>query len=71
MDTSQTIIEVPATPDYVLEVLLDQSRQYWSKNSLISEEEEIPVILRWKLFLRPASSMTWGLYVFLQKTGWG
>ncbi|EDL59001.1 hypothetical protein [Gimesia maris] len=45
MKSSQTIIEVPATPDYVLEVLLDQSRQYWSKNSLISEEEEIPVTL--------------------------
>ncbi|WP_417378274.1 hypothetical protein [Gimesia sp.] len=45
MKSSQTIIEVPATPEYVLLVLLDQSRQYWSKSSLFSEEEEIPVTL--------------------------
>ncbi|WP_417384027.1 hypothetical protein [Gimesia sp.] len=45
MEFASPVIEVPATPEYVLEVLLDQSRQYWSKISLFSEEEEIPVTL--------------------------
>lgn len=31
--TSSSLIEVPATPEYVLEVLLDQARQEWSKLS--------------------------------------
>lgn len=43
--TSSSLIEAPATPEYVLEVLLDQSRQEWSKSLNIFEEEEIPVTL--------------------------
>lgn len=45
MESAAPVIEVPATPEYVLDVLLEQSRQEWCKLSVFSEEEEIPVTL--------------------------
>ena len=45
MESAAPVIEVPATPEYVLDVLLEQSRHEWSKMSVFSEEEEIPVTL--------------------------
>lgn len=45
MESAAPVIEVPATPEYVLDVLLEQARHEWSKMSVFSEEEEIPVTL--------------------------
>lgn len=44
METHCPTINVPATPEYVLAVLLDRSRQEWSTQSL-SPEDVIPVTL--------------------------
>ncbi|MCA9014908.1 MAG: hypothetical protein KDA77_06200 [Planctomycetaceae bacterium] len=35
METSSPVIEVPATPEYVLAVLLERSRQEWSAQAPI------------------------------------
>lgn len=45
MANERSVIEVPATTEYVLEVLLDQARQERSNSLKLSEEEEIPVTL--------------------------
>lgn len=45
MKSASPVIEVPATPEYVLDVFLDQSRQEWSQSAVFSDEEEIPVTL--------------------------
>ncbi|QDT89086.1 hypothetical protein [Gimesia algae] len=45
MESASPVVKVPATPEYVLDVLLEQSRHEWSKSLNLSEEEEIPVTL--------------------------
>ncbi|WP_417397375.1 hypothetical protein [Gimesia chilikensis] len=45
MESAEPVLRQPATPEYVLEVLLEQARQEWSKSLTVSEEEELPVTL--------------------------